>query len=206
MFVIGVTGPMGSGKSSFVRFFAEKEQVIIDADELSHRLCEEDDLLKQELTALIGVEAYNDRGQFRRAYVAEKVFKDKMLLDQMTFKIHQAVVRKTKETLKTLEAEGTKCVILDFPLPIEEGFLDVSNHVVVLSSSENLRLERVQQRGLSLEQAKLRMALQMTQEEYNRLGHTLVENDGDLESLYQKWLNFVKTELWTRGILLHAQS
>lgn len=205
MFVLGVTGPIGSGKSSFVHFFVEEQQSVIDADQLSHTLCDEDELLKQEIVDLLGAEAYDENGKFHRSWVSEQVFKDKSKLDALSFKIHQAVIRSTKNILEQAKQEGKKLVILDFPLPIQEGFLEEADHVLVLSTPEDLRLERLKIRGLSTEQAKLRMAMQMSQEEYNRLAHTVVQNQGDLEALRQQWLNFVKTELWPKGILLNVR-
>lgn len=202
MFVVGITGPIGSGKSLVAQFFKTLQQEVIDADALSHQLCDEDEHLKQEIIKLLGENAYDAQGKFHRNYVSEIVFKEKTKLDALSFLIHKAVVLHTQKRLAKAREEAKQLIFLDFPLPIQEGFLEEADFVLCLAASKEKRLERLEKRGLSKEKAEMRMAMQMSAEEYKALASEVLENDEDVEELKEKCNLFIQKELWTRGIRL----
>lgn len=202
MFVVGITGPIGSGKSLVAHFFKTLHQEVIDADALSHQLCDEDESLKQEIIKLLGENAYDAQGKFQRNYVSEIVFKEKSKLDALSLLIHKAVVLYTQKRLAKAREEGKQLIFLDFPLPIQEGFLEEADFVLCLSASKEQRLERLEKRGLSKEKAEMRMAMQMSMEEYKALANEVLENDEDAEALKEKCNRFIQKELWVRGIRL----
>ena len=86
------------------------------------------------------------------------------------------------------------------PIPVRHGFVDVCNQIWVVSASDPVRLERLEGRGMDRDDAKKRMAMQMTREEYEELGDVILVNDGTLEELYAQIDKAVKSELNERGI------
>lgn len=205
MFVIGITGVIGSGKSSLSTLFVKNGALLIDADRLSHDLCENDENTINKIKALLGDEVYGLNNEYLRSKVAAKVFKDKALLDKLSLIIHQELIKKTILILDEAKKEKRQVVILDFPLPIKEGFLDKIQHLIVVNCNEQIRIERLLNKGFNIEEIKRRLAVQMSPEQYKKLADTVIENSGDIVLLEENFKKFVKKQLWPRGIMIQLE-
>ena len=100
-----------------------------------------------------------------------------------------------------ITAVGT-ILVLDVPIPVKHGFVDVCNQIWVVSTRDDIRLDRLVLRGMDREDAKKRMAMQMTREEYEELGDVILVNDGTIDELILQIEDAVKKELNERGIRL----
>ncbi len=200
MFVLGVTGGIGSGKSTVSGYFRDKGVQVLDADEISKQITDVGGVALPEIAELLGSRAINSKGALNRSYVASLVFSEKNKLDKLSAIIHRYVLSTIGEEIAKAAEKKVKLIVLDVPIPVRHGFVDVCNQVWVVSASDPVRLERLEGRGMDREDAKKRMAMQMTREEYEELADVVLVNDGTLEELYAQIDQAVKSELNERGI------
>lgn len=200
MFVLGVTGGIGSGKSTVSGYFRDKGVQVLDADEISKQITDVGGVALPEIAELLGSRAINSKGALNRSYVASLVFSEKNKLDKLSAIIHRYVLSTIGEEIAKAAEKKVKLIVLDVPIPVRHGFVDVCNQVWVVSASNPVRLERLEGRGMDREDAKKRMAMQMTREEYEELADVVLVNDGTLEELYAQIDQAVKSELNERGI------
>jgi len=200
MFVIGITGGIGSGKSTATEYFRTRGVVCIDADELSRKVTEANGLAIPEIESFLGAKAVDVTGALNRRYVAEKVFSDRTRLDKLTAIIHRYVLSEIAIELDKEAEKGIKLVVLDVPIPVQNGFLDKCNQVWVISCSDDVRVKRLVGRGMDKEDALRRIRMQMTKEEYENLADIVIKNDGTKEDLISSLDAYVEKELLERGI------
>ena len=108
--------------------------------------------------------------------------------------VHEEVVNCIFKKLDELKQGGYKgLVVLDVPIPVEHGFLDVADQVWVVTAKEETRIKRVQERsGLSREETIRRMKSQLPQEDYIALADVVIENEGSIENLKKKVTDLLK--------------
>jgi len=200
MFVIGITGGIGAGKSSVAKFFAGKGIRVLDADEISRKVTGPDGSSVGAIRELLGSKAVDSSGNLNRKQVAGIVFSNRTKLDQMSEIIHRQVMEEIAGELETERQKGTKVLVLDVPIPVKKGFLDACNQVWVVSADEDIRLVRLKDRGVDEEDAKRRMAMQMTRDEYENLADIIIENNGGPDELEEKVNALIRQELGKRGI------
>lgn len=200
MFVIGITGCIGAGKSSAAKVFADKGIRVLDADEISRQVTGPNGSSVEAIRELLGNKVVDSSGGLNRRQVAGIVFSNRTKLDQMSEIIHRQVFREIADELEKERQKGTKVLVLDVPIPVKKGFLDVCNQVWVVSADEDVRLMRLRDRGLDEEDAKRRMAMQMTREEYEELADIVIENNGGSDEFQEKVESLISKELGKRGI------
>ncbi len=200
MFVLGVTGGIGSGKSTVSGYFRDRGVQVLDADEISRQVTDVGGVALPEIAELLGSRAITSKGALNRSYVASLVFSEKNKLDKLSSIIHRYVLSTIGEEIAKAAEKKVKLIVLDVPIPVRHGFVDVCNQIWVVSASDPVRLERLEGRGMDRDDAKKRMAMQMTREEYEELGDVILVNDGTLEELYAQIDKAVKSELNERGI------
>ena len=200
MFVLGVTGGIGSGKSTVSGYFRDRGVQVLDADEISRQVTDVGGVALPEIAELLGSRAITSKGALNRSYVASLVFSEKNKLDKLSAIIHRYVLSTIGEEIAKAAEKKVKLIVLDVPIPVRHGFVDVCNQIWVVSASDPVRLERLEGRGMDRDDAKKRMAMQMTREEYEELGDVILVNDGTLEELYAQIDKAVKSELNERGI------
>jgi dephospho-CoA kinase len=200
MFVIGITGGIGAGKSAVAALFAKRGIRVLDADEISRQVTGVNGRSVEAIRELLGNKVVGADGALNRKVVATMIFSNRILLDKISAIIHKEVLNEMLSEIEKEREQGTKVLVLDVPIPVKKGFLDVCNQVWVVSSDENIRLERLEKRGLSREDALRRMQMQMTREEYEDLADIVITNDLDelsLETIVTKKMN---EEFEKRGI------
>ncbi|WEG36552.1 dephospho-CoA kinase [Amygdalobacter nucleatus] len=202
MFVLGITGGIGCGKSTFSNFFREAGVKVVDADAISHVVTAVGGSALDELRLCLPATCFQADGSLEREQVAALVFNDKTLLDQISLIIHEQVINEIQKEVEAAKQASLPLIVLDVPLPVQHGFLDLSDFVLVIWANEDVRIERLQQRGLAKLAAKQRIACQMTKEEYAKLANLTIDNSVDLAALKQKFSEFVEQELNSRGIFL----
>lgn len=200
MFVIGITGGIGAGKSTAAKIFAERGVRVLDADEISRKVTGQGGRALDSIRGLLGDKMIDTSGNMNRKLVAGLVFSDRTKLDKLSAIIHRHVLDEIGEELEKEREKGTKVIVLDVPIPVQKGFLDVCNQVWVISADEDVRIERIRDRGMSAEDARRRMDMQMTREEYEELADIVIENNEDEETLKEKINVHIRKELEERGI------
>ena len=190
--IIGLTGSSGSGKSEAAKFLSGFGAKVIDADEISHNVVKNRETLN-ELACALGGWVLDEQGAFNRARVSERAFSDPEFLSRLTEITHRYIVDEVYrrvDALKSAYAErrdaGGKAlvIVIDAPIPVKKGFLDISDVVWVVKSERARRLERVKKRdGIGAAAAQARFSSQMPDGEYEKLADVVIDNDGGLAEL-----------------------
>ncbi len=189
--LIGVTGNIGSGKSTVAQLLKDRGCACVDADAAAHELYRIDEALRKELTLAFGEEILSPGGEINRAVLAEKVFADKKELDRLNALVHPALSRYLRERIAALLADHD-CVVLDAALIVEWDMVAEMDLLVVVTAPEAVRLARLIKRGgYTREQAEMRLFSQMPESEKAARAHVVVANDGSYEDLKAK-----TAELW----------
>ena len=105
-----------------------------------------------------------------------------------------------KKKVSEYEEQKVKAIALDVPIPVKNGFLDISDQVWVIWAEENVRIERLRQRGMDPAEAKRRILCQMTEEEYKEISDIVITNNGTVEEFEDKVKTILDRELGNRGI------
>lgn len=200
MFIIGITGGIGTGKSSVADIFAGKGIRVLDADEISREVTGENGAALPEIRALFGNKAIDSKNSLNRKYVAALVFSDRTKLDRLSAIIHKYVLEKIAVEIDSERNRGTKLIVMDVPIPVNKGFVDICNQIWVISADESIRIDRLVERGTDPDDAKRRMSMQMTREEYENLADIVIVNDGSKEDLVAQVEKNIEKELLERGI------
>lgn len=200
MFVLGITGGIGSGKSTVSGMLRDRGLRVLDADEISREVTAAGGIALPEIRECFGNRAINADGSMNRKYVSNQVFNDNTSLDRLSAIVHKYVFVYMDAELEKERARKTKCVVLDVPIPVKTGFIDHCNQIWVVNCDEKKRLQRLVARGMEEEDALRRISMQMTNDEYAAIGDHVIDNSGDLDALREKLSELIKLELTERGI------
>src|SRR3954447_3255760 len=181
MLVIGLTGGIGSGKSTVSRLLARKGAVIVDADLIAREVVEPDGSAYQGVVDRFGKDVLLDDGALDRAALAEIVFADADALRDLNNIVHPAVGAVIAERLAE-EAATDHVVVLDVPLLVESGRTNTSGTIVVDCPPEEA-LRRAVARGLPEDDVRRRMANQVTREERLAKADFIIDNSGPESAL-----------------------
>jgi len=187
MVIIGVTGGIGSGKSSVSAILGDLGAQVLDADAITRQVCEPHEAAWNQIVDTFGAEILNSDSTINRKKLAQIVFNDIAQKKKLEAIIHEKVLQEMSYQINNLKEHGYQgMVVLDVPIPVEDGFLNRVDEVWVVTASEEKRLKRIVARsGLSEEEARARMRAQLSQEDYIKLGHRIIPNEGSLEDLQE---------------------
>lgn len=200
MFVLGVTGGIGCGKSSVCSILRDRGIRVLDADEISKDVTLTDGIAVPAIAEAFGTKAIDKNGAMNRKYISSIVFNDNSKLDLLSSIIHKYVIEYIESELLKEREKGTKCVVLDVPIPVKNGFVSNCNQIWVVTCDDNVRLERLIARNMTREEATRRMAVQMSNDEYISIGDYVIDNSSDLNHLYEQVNKLITEQLWERGI------
>lgn len=163
MIRIGITGGIGSGKSTVCRMLEERGVPIYDSDANARRLMNTDAELRSELVGAFGEDTYSSEG-LNRAYLASVVFSDAESLKRLDEIVHPAVRRDFREWCARHSAEDY--VVLESAILFDAGFETEVDRTLAVVAPADLRIERVCSRdGMSREDVERRIANQMSDDE-----------------------------------------
>lgn len=200
MFIIGITGGIGSGKSTVAELCRQAGFTVLDADGISREVTMAGGAALPEIIDVFGPSVLNSKGALDRERMARSVFSDKRRLDQLSAIIHKHVIEQIIERAEKLKKSKEKAIFLDVPIPVKHGFLDISDQIWVVWAEDDVRIRRLRSRGMSDDEARRRMQMQMTNEEYLRLADRQIDNSSDLEALREQVSILMQQELASRGI------
>jgi dephospho-CoA kinase len=184
--LVGLTGGIGSGKSTVARLLAERGAVIVDADRIAREVQQPGSPVLDKMAARFGAEIIRDDGSLDRAAVAAIVFGDsdaaRAALADLNAIVHPAMQREIQRQIDA-HAGTDRVVVLDFPLLTENPRPDLNELVVVDVDPEIAVRRLVEQRGMDETDARNRIASQPSRSE-RRAGAThVIDNGGDLDAL-----------------------
>ena len=204
MFILGVTGGIGTGKTTVASLLRSVGVQVIDADRIAHELTNTKGEIPERIAAALGDDTIREDGSLDRQRVAELAFTNKRVLDTLSAIVHEEVVRAMDAQIEEAQRKKIKVIALDVPIPVNRGFLDVADEIWAISADEDTRILRLLKRGMDEKEAKRRIAVQMTREEYRDLAHVEIENNGSLIDLEEKVFSRLREALSERGIQLPA--
>ena len=189
MRVIGLTGGIGSGKSTVSLFLAELGAVVIDADKVGHEAFKPGTESWKEIIAAFGREVLTPGGEIDRRKLGEMVFGKPELLSRLNRVMHPRVYDMVKAQLEEYRQRGVKAVVLEAPLLVEvntkgTSLIELVDEVWVTVASEATVVRRLEGRSdLSREQALARIKSQLSSKERIKRADVVINNDGDLDDL-----------------------
>ena len=188
MYKIGVTGGIGSGKSTVCELLRDRGVAVYDSDSRAKQLMVESDALREQLIAAFGAECYNAEG-LNRAFLASKVFGNEEALQQLNSIVHPAV-RADFQTWA--EQQPSPYVVLESAILFEAGFETEVDATLAVMAPMPMRLERTMARdGVDKESVMRRMEHQLSDDELHRRASRTIVNinreylEGDIEQLHK---------------------
>lgn len=185
MLLVGLTGGIGSGKSTVSAMLAERGAEIIDADRIAREVVLPGTPAWCKIRDHFGPEVLLADGHIDRAALAGKVFADPAklaLLNQIT---HPEIFARIADRLEELHGRDV-VVVLDAALLLETGLAQRVDMVIVTHSPKELRVERLVARGLGSQQAEARMVSQLSEDERLARADLVIDNSGSLEDLVEQ--------------------
>ena len=187
MKVIGLTGGIGSGKSTVSRFLAELGAVIIDADKVGHEAFKPDTELWREVVSTFGTEILKSSGEIDRNRLGEVAFGKPELLARLNQIMHPRMYDTVKAQIESYRQQGIEVVVLEAPLLIEANWTPLVDEVWVTVASEATLLKRLQGRsGLSGEESMARIRAQLPSEEREKQADVVIDTDCSLDEVKAK--------------------
>lgn len=181
MFIIGLTGGIGSGKSTVTHLFEQHGIGIIDADQIAHRISEPGQSGYQAITALFGANILQPNGQIDRRRLRDMVFNDELERQRLETELHPMIRREMMHQAKL--ASSPYC-ILSIPLLTESNNFDGIDRILVIDCPEATQIERACMRDqTSTEQIKHILEAQNSREERLSYADDVIMNDGDMAQL-----------------------
>lgn len=185
MKVIGITGGIGSGKSTVSRILQDLGAAIVDADKIAREVVHKGEQALNELVEYFGENILDENGELDRRVLADEVFGDIEKLKILNSITHKYIVQRMIEQVEKLKIEQiNEIIVVDAPIPVEHGFMDIVDEVWVVTADRETRIKRIMERNeFTLEQANDRLNSQIRDEEYIKLADEVLVNNGSMEEI-----------------------
>ncbi len=185
MRIIGITGGIGSGKSTVSRILSNIGAKIIDADVIARKIITKGNKVFDQVVSFFGKEILDEDGELNRKKLSEIVFKDAeklKALNNITHKYIAEVIRNKIEREK--QEKNFETIVVDVPIPFDNWFLDMVDEVWVVNVDRETRIKRIMDRnGLSRDEAMKRILSQRSETEYLNIADKIIDNNSDIKDL-----------------------
>jgi dephospho-CoA kinase len=185
VFLVGLTGGIGSGKSTVAALLAGRGAIVIDADAVAREVVQPGTEGLDAIVERFGPSVVTGDGTLDRPALAALVFADRDARSALNAIVHPRVAARIAELLE--QAAGAsgpeQLVVIDVPLLVESNVDRGYHAVVVVTAPEAVRIERLVARGMDAEDARARIAAQASDEERSARATHVVDNSGDLPDL-----------------------
>jgi dephospho-CoA kinase len=179
---IGLTGGIGSGKSTVARRLAELGAIIIDADAIAREVVEPGTAGLRQVVARFGDEILTSEGALNRPKLGSIVFADAEALADLNAIVHPLVGARTAELMGQVADDDV--VVYDVPLLVENELQDGFDAVLVVEAPIEVRLKRLVARGLTEDDARSRIAAQASDEQRREVATVVLDNAGSVAELH----------------------
>jgi dephospho-CoA kinase len=182
MIIVGLTGSVGTGKSTVTNFFRQMGAYVIDWDELAREVVHPHSKAWKEIVEYFGKDFLNEDLTINRQKLAEIVFSDREKVTKLNQMVHPEVFKEDERItneIKSLDPDAL--IIKDIPLLFELTRPVLVDKIVVVSASEQTQLRRLEEKGMSREDVQSRIKSQLPLEEKIKSADFVINNDGSLE-------------------------
>ena len=184
MYKLGITGGIGSGKSTASEFFKKKGAFIFDADSEAKNLLANNSNLSQRIIATFGSQVTTKK-QLDLKRLSVLVFSSKSLQDKLNKIVWPEVSSVMIDAAEKAQNNGVTLFIVDAALLIEARFNDFFNSILLITADKSMRLNRILLRkNIPENQIEKRMALQMPESEKQKQAQTTIKNNGNMQELH----------------------
>ena len=192
MYKLGITGGMGSGKSTAADFFLQKGAVVFDADEEAKQYLLSHIDLQNHIIDIFG-SMVTQGNHLNLLKLSEHVFSSKENQDTLNKIVWPEVYALIKSAADKAALDGTDLFVVDAALLLEAGYTDFFNSILLITAHQSIRIKRIQMRkNIPNDQIEKRMTLQMPESEKQKQVQTTIENNGNVHELHTQLELFLK--------------
>lgn len=186
--IIGLTGTIGSGKSTVSSYLSKLGALVLDADIIAREVVEPKTQGLERIMQLFGNAAINADGTLNRKAVAKIIFDDAEKRQALNDIIHPLVLQTLMQRSQAeLCGVNARLIFWDVPLLIEAGWVKYVDSVWLVTAPEDIRLARIIKRdACTAEQAQRRIQAQMSENEKRLYSNEIIDNSADVAALYAK--------------------
>ena len=194
MFTIGLTGNLGTGKTTVSEMMAELGAILINADKLGHELFQPDNPTYHEIIATFGEIILTPDNEIDRQKLSQLVFADTAALTRLNQIMHPKMYQIVQKRIERYRNQGAKVIVLEAALLIEANWVALVDEIWVTAAPEAEIVKRLTgQRGLSEKQILERLHSQMSSEEKTKQANVVINTDCTINELKTKM-----AELWQK--------
>lgn len=183
-YLIGVTGGIGSGKSTVCDIFRKRGAEVFVADDVAKEIMQSDPEVRFEIERAFGAEAYFENGDLNRRYLAGLVFQSQSNVDRINEIVHPRVRASFR---KTAQSTSSQVLLIESALLVDSPYIEILDAIILVEAPELQRIDRVASRDVvSRQSVRERMNKQPETDQYKDIATHLVVNDGSLDDLEEK--------------------
>ncbi len=185
MFILGITGGIGSGKTTVLNILKEDYQAfIIEADALAHDLMQPEKEAYQQIVKCFGTEILNEDRTIDRTALGQLVFTDRKKLAQLNGIVHPAVKKDILRQIQEQTELGCRLLVIEAALLLEDGYQDICSEIWYVRTETEIRIQRLcQYRNFTRERALNVIHSQMNDTYYQERCQFTLDNSGNQEDL-----------------------
>ena len=184
--VIGVTGNIGSGKTTVANMFKELGAKVIEADKIGHLLLEKEQV-KKKLISSFGKSILNEKNETSREVLRKIVFNGKEKLKKLDSILHPLIAEEIKRKIENI---GEGIIIVEAAVLLDAGWDSLVDKIIIVSAPYEVKLQRAQEsRGLSFTEIEKIIKSQISEEKMIQKADFVIENKGGREELRHKIKN-----------------
>jgi dephospho-CoA kinase len=184
IFKIGITGGIGSGKTTAATAFASYGVPVLFADELAKEISVRDPALRKTIVSLFGPDAYAPDGSLHRSFLASRIFAQPLLKKKLEAAVHPRVEEELNRQCVALQHAGSRMVVIEAALLYEAKLSKKMDTVIVVDADEEVKIRRVMQReGWTEQEVRSRMNAQLSPDAKRAKADYVLFNNGTQEDL-----------------------
>ena len=194
MLLIGLTGGIGSGKSTVAAMLRDQGIRVVDADQIAREVVEPGQPALAELVEVFGQDILNDDGSLNRQELANRAFATEEATNALNTITHPRIEQETQRQFDLAAAEKENFLVYDMPLLVERGLHEEMDMVIVVHTDIEERVRRlVEHRGLDEEDVRRRMSHQVDDVTRLASADVLIDNNGSVDHLRKQVDDFLAT-------------
>ena len=192
MYKLGITGGMGSGKSTAADFLLQKGAIVFDADEEAKKHLLSHLELQNRIIDIFGAPVIREN-RLDLLRLSEHVFSSKDRQSSLNSIIWPEVYTLIVSASEKAELDRSNLFVVDAALLLEADYTDFFNSILLITAKKSIRVKRIQLRqNIPEDQIEKRMVLQMSESEKQKKTHSIIENNGNLQNLHLQLELFLK--------------
>ena len=181
--LIGITGGIGAGKSYLTEYFRSRGAVVVDADQIGHRVIEQTSV-KQRLLESFGEEIVDQSGKVDRRRLGRKAFTDRDSYERLNQIVQPALSSALRREVEEIGRSGERIIAVEAAVLFEWGDKEAYDVIVVVDADEEERIQRVIRQGrLTRDEIEKRMAFQLPSDAKRSMADYVIHNHGTLTDL-----------------------